>query len=257
MVGDNNRDDNRDDSRDGVLKVSVADGLARLSINRPDAMNTLNGELMAALVAAFADLSGRSDVRVVLLTAEGERAFSAGADRNESRIHKAVSLEESLAAQPGIFDLMRRCRQVIVAGVNGWAVGGGAQLALFADLVFASAGARFKLPQVSLGIIPPYATTALMARKIGAGNTMRMLLLGEVLGADEAQTAGLVQEVLADPARLEERLEEVAALLLELPPASLLMAKNAVTFGLDATLDAAAEADRFRDYALKKHKEQG
>ncbi|MER6563086.1 enoyl-CoA hydratase/isomerase family protein [Streptomyces sp. NPDC001027] len=238
-----------------VLLTEISDGLARLTINRAEQMNTLNRALTAELKRTFSELTGNADVRVVLLRAAGDKAFCAGADLKEPRVHTAPRLEECLAGEPGVFDLMRRCRQIIISEVNGWAVGGGMQLALFSDLTFASAGARFKLPQVGLGIIPPYATTSRLARQIGQGRAMQMLLLGTTMGAEDAFRAGLVQGVAADAHALHVQVEDTIRTLLALPPTSLAMAKNSLLSGLEMTSESAAEADRFRDYALKQHKE--
>lgn len=237
---------------DAALLVERSDGLVRLTINRPHRLNSLNRDLIRDLRQAFLDLSEDRDSRVVLLSAAGEKAFCAGADLKEPDTHEYSGLGEFLAGQPGIWDMMQRCPQVIVSEVNGWAIGGGLQLALFSDLAYASAGAVFQLTQVSLGLLPPYGTTVRLARHIGQGRAMRMILLGTRMSAAAALEAGLVQGVEPDPAALRATVENVVDDLLRLPPESLLVAKNALVTGWDMSDAAAAAADRFRSYALKQ-----
>jgi enoyl-CoA hydratase/carnithine racemase len=210
---------------------------------------------MDELRHTFFELSEDHDVRVILLSATGQRAFCAGADLKEQGRHEYADLNEYLNHQPGLFDMMRRCPQIIVAEVNGWAVGGGAMLALFSDLAYASAGAKFILPQVGLGIIPPYGAAVRLARYIGHGRAMQMMLLGTTLEAEEAHAVGLVQGLTPDAAALREHVESVVQHLLELPRESLALAKNALVTGWDMSAESASAADRFRDYALKQSAE--
>ncbi|MEU6646300.1 enoyl-CoA hydratase/isomerase family protein [Saccharomonospora sp. NPDC046836] len=241
-----------DDGGEPELLCETHDGLARLTINRPHRMNTLSRGLQEQMRRSFAQLADDRDVRVILVRASGERAFCAGADMKEPGRHAYSNLADYLHDQPGLFDEMRRCRQVIVSEVNGWAVGGGLQLALFSDLIYASAGARFTLPQVRLGLMPPYGTTIRLARHIGHGRAMQMSLLGSELTAEDALHCGLVQDVSPDPHTLRAHVDSIIRTLLELPPQSLLLTKNALVTGWEMSSEAAAWADRFRDYSLKR-----
>ncbi|MEE3853010.1 enoyl-CoA hydratase/isomerase family protein [Gordonia sp. LSe1-13] len=235
-----------------VLLVEKKDGLARVTLNRPRRLNSLDRELQKELRRAFLDLSEDRTIRVIHLTAAGEKAFCAGADLKESETHDFAGLGEFLEGQPGVWDMMQRCPQVIVSEVNGWAIGGGLQLALFSDLVYASQSAAFKLTQVSLGLVPPYGTTVRLARHIGQGRAMRMIMLGSTMTADEALSAGLVQGVEPDAASLSKTVDEVIQQLLSLPPESLLVSKNALVTGWDMSAEAMSAADRFRSYSLKQ-----
>ncbi len=228
------------------------DGLAWLTINRPKRLNTLNRTLIRELRRTFLQLSENRDVRVIVLSAVGEKAFCAGADLKESDTHEYGGLSEFLAEQPGVWEMMMRCPQIIVSEVNGWAVGGGLQLALFSDLVYASVGASFRIPQVQLGLIPPYGTTVRLGRYIGQGRAMKMLLLGETMRAEQAYECGLVQGLAMDASALRDEVETVVQSLLRMPPESLALAKNSIITGWDMSAEGAAVADRFRSYALKQ-----
>jgi enoyl-CoA hydratase/carnithine racemase len=238
-----------------VLLTEISDGLARVTINRPERMNSLSRELMAALRRAFFELAEDRDTRVILLSAAGDKAFCAGADLKEPGRHHYADLSDYLAGQPAVFDMMRHCPQVIVSAVNGWAVGGGMQLALFSDLIYASSTASFSLPQVGLGIMAPYGTGVRLARFIGQGRAMQMLLLGAKVGAEQAQQWGLVQDVAPDRAALMELVEGVVQSLLKLPPESLQLTKDSLATGWETSAEGIAAADRFRDYALKQSAE--
>ena len=242
-------------TKEPVLLTEVSDGLARVTINRPERMNSLNRELMTAMRQTFFELAENRECRVILLSAAGERAFCAGADLKEPGRHEYADLSDYLREQPGVFDMMRRCPQVIVSAVNGWAIGGGMQLALFSDLIYASSTASFSLTQVSLGIMAPYGTGIRLARYIGQGRAMQMLLLGKKLGAEQAQQWGLVQDLAPDAAALAELVDGVVETLLGLPPESLQLTKGSVTTGWETSAEGIAAADRFRDYSLKQSAE--
>ncbi|MGW4335434.1 enoyl-CoA hydratase/isomerase family protein [Rhodococcus koreensis] len=235
-----------------VLLIEISDGLARLTINRPARMNTLSRELMEAMRQAFFRLADDPSVRVILLTSTGNKAFCAGADLKEPARHEYSDLGAYLAGQPGIFDAMRRCPQIIVSEVKGYAIGGGMQLALFSDLAYASVDSTFKLPQVSLGIFPPYGTIVRLARQIGQGRAMQMVLLGTEMDAQQALDCGLIQKVLPDHISLHEHVEDVIQTLLALPPQSIALAKDSMMTGWEMSAAALSAADRFRDYALKQ-----
>ncbi|KAA9163317.1 enoyl-CoA hydratase/isomerase family protein [Amycolatopsis acidicola] len=235
-----------------VLLTEYSDGIAHLTINRPHRLNTLNRPLMAALRKAFRDLAEDRDVRIVRLSAAGEKAFCAGADLKEPDTHDYSGLPEFLREQPGIFDRMARCPQIIVSEVNGWALGGGLQLALFSDLVYASESASFKLPQVGLGLIPPYGTTVRLARHIGQGRAMEMMLLGAAMSGRQAFDWGFAQGVEPDAAALRDRVGDVVATLAKMPAESLALAKESLVSGWDMSTEGAALADRFRSFALKQ-----
>jgi enoyl-CoA hydratase len=239
-------------SETDVLVTEINNAVAYVTLNRPSRLNTLNRRLMAELRSTFADLAVASDVRVIIVRGEGERAFCAGADIKEPHTHEYESLQEYMREQPGIFELMLRCPQVIISEVNGWAVGGGFQLALFSDLIYASKGAKFKLPQASLGLLPPYGTTVRLARFIGQGRATQLTLLGTVLTAQDAEMCGLVQGVAEDPVALRRHVTEVVASLLEMSRDSVELTKDSMSWGWDMSVGAAAVADRYRSFALKQ-----
>jgi len=228
------------------LRLSADGGIATLTIDREQKLNALNAEVLGELRAAVAELSSDDGVGVVILTGAGEKAFVAGADIGmlvdqgvaggvaNAHVGQALTLEIEASPKP------------FLAAINGFALGGGLELALACDLRFASAKAKLGLPEVSLGIIPGYGGTQRLPRLIGNGPALQMILTGDPVDAAEAHRLGLVQGVF-EPAELMEGVQKIAARILSRGPTALAHAKQAVRRGTQLGLEEglALEADLF------------
>jgi enoyl-CoA hydratase len=208
-----------------------------ITINRPDQLNALNrttiGELDQALNEADADRS----VRVLIITGSGPKAFVAGADIKEFA-HFAVEEGKALAAdgQKKLFDHVERMNKPVIAAVNGFALGGGLELAMSCHIRVASDNARMGLPEVSLGVIPGYGGTQRLARLVGKGKAMEMIFTAAMIKADEALQWGLVNHVVPQD-QLLAKCNELAAAIMKNSPTALAAAIRAVNAGYEPGAD--------------------
>lgn len=179
------------------LLIEKQDRIAWININRPTKLNALNGEVLEELHAAFSAIKADEEVRVVVLTGSGEKAFVAGADIAEFAQFD-VTEGESLAkkGQDLVFDFIANMTKPVIAAVNGFALGGGLELALSCHIRIASTNARMGLPETSLGVIPGYGGTQRLAQLIGRGRATELILTCRMMGAEEALQAGLVSRVV-------------------------------------------------------------
>ena len=171
-------------------------GIAHITVNRPAVRNALNSATMRELKAVFEQAKADDSVRVVILTGAGDKAFVAGADINElAKLSPVEGREYSLAGQ-AIFDLIESLGKPVIAAVNGYALGGGCELAMACTFRIASDNAVFGQPEVKLGIIPGYGGTQRLSRLVGRGHAAQLLLTGEMIQAAEALRIGLVNQVV-------------------------------------------------------------
>ncbi|MBA3854229.1 MAG: enoyl-CoA hydratase [Gemmatimonas sp.] len=189
------------------LTLEIADGLAIVTVNRPDKLNALNATVIAELDKAFTELSQREQIRAIILTGAG-RAFVAGADIAEiaEAADGPAGLEALSQLGSRVFTKIERLNKPVIAAVNGFALGGGLELALACHVRLASEGAKFGLPEAKLGLIPGYGGTQRLPRLIGRGRAMQMILTGGMIDANTAASFGLVNavypnEVLMDVSR--------------------------------------------------------
>jgi enoyl-CoA hydratase len=171
-------------------------GIALITINRPQKLNALSGEVIQELDEAFARLSADRSIHAAILTGSGEKAFVAGADINELAAMSAMDARSLSLRGQAVFRRLETCGKVVVAAVNGFALGGGMELALACTVRFASENAKLGQPEVKLGIIPGYGATQRLPRLVGRGRALEMMLLGEPIGALDAQRIGLVNAVV-------------------------------------------------------------
>ena len=180
------------------ILVHKNDALAQITINRPKKLNALNKETITELSTAFTDLENDEAVRVIVLTGSGEKAFVAGADISE---FANFSVEEGgVLARKGqemLFDLVENLSKPVIAAVNGFALGGGLELAMSCHFRIASDNAKMGLPEVSLGVIPGYGGTQRLSQLVGKGKAMEMVMTAGMIPADEALSLGLVNHVTA------------------------------------------------------------
>ena len=178
------------------LLYEQRDAIVRITVNRPQALNVLNSATMDELRAAFTAAKDDPSVRVLLLTGAGEKAFVAGADINELATQDAVGGKEYTHRGQAVIDFVETLGKPVIACVNGYALGGGCELAMACTLRLASDNARFAQPEVKLGLIPGYGGTQRLPRLIGKGLALQQLLTGDMITAAEAHRIGLVNEVM-------------------------------------------------------------
>ena len=186
-----------------------SDGIAIITVNRPDKLNALNADTVSQLDRAVRDVRDDDSVRVVIVTGSGEKAFVAGADIGElSRMGPIDGVQVSRAGQ-ATFRMIETLPKPVIAAVNGFALGGGLELALACHMRIASSRAKFGLPEVKLGIIPGYGGTIRLPRLVGRGRALELMLTGEMIDAEEAYRIGLVNRI-AEPAALLDTTREAA-----------------------------------------------
>jgi enoyl-CoA hydratase len=213
-----------------VLK-SHEDGILTLTINRPEALNALNRNVIDALSAALEAAQDNPEVRVIVLTGAGEKAFVAGADIKEfADFDQAQGEDLARRGQRDLFDRVEQSRKPVVAAVNGFALGGGLELAMAAHVRVASTNARMGLPEVSLGVIPGYGGTQRLAQIVGKGKALEMVLTAGMIDAEAALACGLVNQVV-DQEILLETAQAMAGKIGKNAPTSLAAALDSVLAG--------------------------
>jgi enoyl-CoA hydratase len=217
------------------LLLDVRDGVAVVTVNRPDKLNALDDHTVGELDAAFRALAEDASVDGVILTGAGEKAFVAGADIAELSAQSPVQGQERSRRGQQVLDRIEGLGKPVVAAVNGFALGGGCELALACHVRVAAEGARLGTPEVKLGIMCGYGGTQRLPRLVGRGRALEMLLTGEMVDAQEALRIGLVNRVVPR----EKLLEESRALLRKMlgnAPLSLRFTLEAVARGLEMPL---------------------
>ncbi|MGD9547092.1 MAG: enoyl-CoA hydratase/isomerase family protein [Candidatus Krumholzibacteriia bacterium] len=177
------------------ILCSVAEGIATVTVNRPDKLNALNRQTIAELTACFRDLAAADEVRVVLLTGAGEKAFVAGADIGELADLTASAAEALAGGGQALMDLIENLGKPVIGVINGFALGGGCELAMACTFRYAADTARLGLPETGLGLIPGFGGTQRLPRLVGRGRAQELVLGGDMVPADEALAMGLVNKV--------------------------------------------------------------
>jgi enoyl-CoA hydratase len=214
------------------LLVQTRDAVAVVTVNRPDKLNALNDRTVDELDAAFAAMQGDAGVRGVILTGAGEKAFVAGADIAELATQSPVDGKERSIRGQRVLDRIENLGKPVVAAVNGFALGGGCELALACHVRVASENARLGTPEVKLGIMCGYAGSQRLPRLVGKGRALELLLTGEMVDAQEALRIGLVNRVVPREKLLEES-EALLRKMLANGPVSLRFTLEAVNAGLE------------------------
>ena len=211
---------------------------AVITINRPDALNALSSTVLAELTTAVAEIELTDEIRLVAITGAGDRAFVAGADINELKDLDPLT-GEALAEMGG--NLMASIEGSVkpyIAAVNGHALGGGCELALACDFIYAARNARLGQPEVKLGIIPGFGGTQRLPRRVGVSKAKEMIFTGEPVTAEEALRIGLVDKVV-EPEQLMDEIARVAARIAKNGPLAVAEAKKLIHVGQSTSLDAA------------------
>jgi enoyl-CoA hydratase len=232
--------------------------IAYVTLNRPKVMNALNKATINELQGVFEDARDDSVVRGVILTGAGEKAFAAGADIAEIANNTAVEAEEATRRGQALTDLIENLGKPVIAAVNGFALGGGCELAMACTIRIAAESAKFGQPEVKLGVMPGYGGTQRMPRLIGRGRALKLILSGEVIDASEAYRIGLVDELEPDT-HVIERAETVLKKIMANAPLSVRYALEAVNKGLETSVAEGLllEASLFAICASTDDKKEG
>ena len=220
------------------LLIDKRDGVAIVTINRPEKLNALNDKLMDELDACFAALGSDAEVRGVVLTGAGEKAFVAGADIGELAQQTPVGGKEKSIRGQKVLDRIENLGKPVIAAVNGFALGGGCELAMACHVRVASENARLGTPEVKLGLMCGYAGTQRLSRLVGKGRALEILLTGEPVDAAEALRIGLVNRVVPKDKVLAEA-EGLVRKMIANAPVSLRFSIEAVNAGLELPFDEA------------------
>jgi enoyl-CoA hydratase len=226
-----------------TLILDHSDGVALITLNRPAVLNALSSALLAELDGALRTLDADRAIRAVIVTGAGEKAFAAGADIAEfTHIEGAVAGAAFARRGQAILAQIARLRVPVIAAVNGFALGGGCELALACDIRIASENARFGQPEVNLGLLPGYGGTQRLTRLVGMGTAMHLCLSGEMIGAQEALRIGLVQKVVPQASLLDEA-RRLAGVIASKAPLAVEAAKRAIVAGAETPLDQGTEIE--------------
>jgi enoyl-CoA hydratase len=240
------------------IKISWDGELAIVSVDRQEKLNALNAEVIGELGDAFDSFRYDDQVRGVILTGEGEKAFVAGADIGELARMDALSGVQVSRQGQGVFRSIERFPKPVLAAVGGFALGGGCELALACHLRVASENARFGLPEVGLGIMPGYGGTVRLARLIGLGRAVELTLTGEMMDARRALEVGLVSDVVPRE-ELLERSKELLRKVTKNGPVAVRLAMESIYRAMDAPLSEAManEASLFGLLAATEDMKEG
>ena len=231
-----------DTQNDKAVVCEVRQQVATVTINRPRVLNALNEQVFEGLRGLFTMLAKDDTVRVILLTGAGEKAFAAGADIGELATTNRVSGQILSRRGSTIFRKIETCGKPVIALINGFALGGGCELAMCCTMRIASETARLGQPEVKLGLIPGYGGTQRLPRLVGQSAALKLLLTGEMITAEEALRIGLVDEVVAAD-RLMERGNELARSIIAMAPLAVSGCLEAVYKGAGRSLDDALNVE--------------
>ena len=212
-------------------------GIARITVNRPEKLNALSAAVIAELDDAFERLASDPAIRAAIVTGAGEKAFVAGADINELAALSAFEMSRHAAVGQQAFRRLETCRKPSVAAINGFALGGGLELAMACTVRFAAENAKVGQPEVKLGLVPGYGGTQRLPRLVGRGRALELLLSGEPVSAAEAHRIGLVNAVMPQAELLNYSAAWLEKVLAN-GPLAVGLAMDAVDVGLDSGLDA-------------------
>jgi enoyl-CoA hydratase len=217
--------------------------VAIITINRPKVLNALNGQVLADLSNALDELEADHSVRAIVITGAGDRAFIAGADIGElAALANANAGEEKARAGHEVTHKMEHSRLPVIMAINGYALGGGLELAMAGDIRLASANAKLGQPEVNLGIVAGFGGSQRLPRLVGQGMASYLLLTGEQIGADEAKQANLVERVLP-PDQLLPEAKRIAAVIASKGPLAIAATKRLIHKGLQTDLHSALELE--------------
>ena len=241
-----------------TLLFEIKDGVALITINRPDKLNALNDQVLEELGSAAERLATEDPIKGAILTGAGRKAFVAGADIGELAKQGAFDGKARALRGQAMLRRFETCGKPVVAAVNGYALGGGCELAMACHVRIASETAKFGQPEVKLGIAPGYGGTQRLPRLVGKGNALHLILTGELIDAREAHRIGLVTRVVP-PGELLASAEQTLRGILSMGPLAVRLALEAVDQGPEMTLDEGLllEANHFGLLAATEDMKEG
>lgn len=219
-----------------TLLFDIRDGIAFVTVNRPDKLNALNDQVMAELADAAERIAVEREIHGAIITGSGDKAFIAGADIGDLSRQGPFDGKARAMRGQAVLRRLETCGKPVIAAVNGYALGGGCELAMACHLRVASEGARFGQPEVKLGIAPGYGGTQRLPRLVGKGVALQLILSGEMIDAREAHRIGLVNKVVP-AADLRAESEKLLRGILAMAPLAVRLCLEAVDQGLEMTLD--------------------
>lgn len=230
---------------DTVLNFNTEDSIGTITLNREAALNALNSQFFSEMASLLKKIQSDQAVKAVIITGAG-KAFAAGADIAE--MAKKTQAEGKVFSQTGqqVFDAIEQIPQPVIAAVNGFALGGGCELAMACDIRIASSKAKLGQPEVNLGLIPGYAGTQRLPRLVGLGNAFQLLFTGDLISAEEAHRIGLVQQVV-EPDQLIPTCTELAKKIIQKGPKAVQLVKSTARQGLLSSFEEGCrlEAEKF------------
>ncbi|WP_027398156.1 enoyl-CoA hydratase-related protein [Anaerovorax odorimutans] len=212
------------------LKYEVKDSIAYITVNRPKSLNALNGEVLDDLLAAFTEVEKNPEVKIAILTGEG-RAFVAGADISQMVNLTGLEGQELMKQGQKVMNFIEEITKPVIAAINGFALGGGCELAMACDIRVASEAAKFGQPEVNLGIIPGFGGTQRLPRLVGKGMGKYLIMTAEMIDANEAYRIGLVEKIVPGD-ELISTCEKIAKTIMSKAPIAVKHAKIAVNNGI-------------------------
>lgn len=226
-----------------TIKLHVTDdGVATLTIHRPEQRNALNATVRREVQEALGTLADDPNVRVLIVTGAGDKSFVSGADVKEF-LHRSPEEQAERSQLPRLYEAVEAFPLPVIAAINGWCLGGGNELALACDIRIASDQARVGQPEIRLGLIPGGGATQRLARLVGRSTAMRLVLTGDILGAEEARDLGLVDEVVPHDDLLDAT-RDLASRMASKSPVALRRAKEAVKLADEHPLREGLERER-------------
>ena len=223
-----------------IICEQQENGVSVITLNRPNVRNALNAELREQMAEIFIKLNDDPKTRAIVLTG-GDQVFAAGADINDFLTAKTVDMYVRHSER--YWDAITNCRKPIIAAVNGYALGGGCELAMHADIIVAGKSAKFGQPEIKIGLMPGAGGTQRLFRTIGKHKAMKLVLTGDMISADEADQMGLVSEVVEDEITIKRAIE-IAEQLAGYSPIALTQIKEVANLGIDMPLQAALALER-------------
>ncbi len=221
------------------LLLDIKDGLCVLTINRPDKLNALNMDTIEELTEAVESIEKDEKVRCVIVTGAGDKAFIAGADIAFMKNLNSIEAYEFSRKGHKILQAISDSKKVYIAAVNGYALGGGFEMALACDFIYASENAKFGFPEVTLGIMPGFGGTQTLARITGKNIARELIFTGKMVGAEYAKSVGVVVDLAKNGEELIEMASKTASKIISNGPLGIAMAKKAVNNGFNMTPDEA------------------
>lgn len=215
--------------------LTIDSGIATVTFNRPKALNALSNELLSEFGQALDEMILDESIRVLILTGSGEKAFIAGADITELATFNTLQAKAFSQAGHAIINRLQELPIPVIAAVNGYALGGGSEMALACDFIYASTKAMFGLPEISLGLIPGFGGTQRLPRLIGRNRAKEMIFTGQMISADEAEKIGLVNRVCPPESLLKDAIKTAQSMASK-GKVALRAAKQAVNAGVDTDL---------------------